>query len=376
MKKVIGLAAVIVGLMAPPASAATQTLGPSPLEKPSLNAGVCLGDPCYAFNSNVSGAIVAAPQDGKIISWSMRSGELPLFQSFTATPTAFHDNGDGTWSTAGQGASQVVETNQVSTFTTDFPIKAGEIFGITIERGGFLPLVVDLDLSDSFVLSENFLVPPVNVLAFHTPLNATLETDGNEPPEPPEPPVITEKCRNQTATIVGTPGDDTITGTKGSDVIVSFGGNDVINGLGGDDVICAGGGDDQVRAHGGNDKVFGGAGDDSVKLGTGNDWARGMGGNDVLKGAGGADRLGGGTGADQLVGADNSDWLKGGRGDDDMVGGSGSDYLQGSHDNDSLSGGKGSDNLRGGDDDDEINGGAQKDRCKGGNGSDQMTACP
>ena len=44
----------------------------------------------------------------------------------------------------------------------------------------------------------------------------------------------------RSATIVGTPGDDTLRGTDGPDVIVGLGGDDTIFGLGGDDVICGG----------------------------------------------------------------------------------------------------------------------------------------
>src|SRR2546428_237505 len=56
----------------------------------------------------------------------------------------------------------------------------------------------------------------------------------------------TPKCHGQTATIVGTSGDDLIKGTSHADVIVGLGGNDVIYGYDGNDVICGGPGDDEL----------------------------------------------------------------------------------------------------------------------------------
>jgi Ca2+-binding RTX toxin-like protein len=71
---------------------------------------------------------------------------------------------------------------------------------------------------------------------------------------PPAASAATRTCDGQTATIVGTSGNDHLTGTSGNDVIVGLGGNDVINGRGGNDTICGGAG---------NDTISGGAGDDT-----------------------------------------------------------------------------------------------------------------
>jgi hypothetical protein len=103
-------------------------------------------------------------------------------------------------------------------------------------------------------------------------------------------------CAGQTATIVGTAGDDDLTGTGGDDVIIGLGGRDTVDGGGGHDVVCGGSG---------NDVLVGGDGDD------------------VLHGGAGADRLTGGPGNDTLVGdtalEDGSDVFWGGADDDTLV---------------------------------------------------------
>jgi len=72
------------------------------------------------------------------------------------------------------------------------------------------------------------------------------------------------KCLGRTATIVGTPGNDTIRGTFGNDVIVGLAGNDKIFGLGGNDIICGGRGWDRIYGQSGADKLFGGPGMDQL----------------------------------------------------------------------------------------------------------------
>ncbi|OFW65727.1 MAG: hypothetical protein A2Z12_09485 [Actinobacteria bacterium RBG_16_68_21] len=101
-------------------------------------------------------------------------------------------------------------------------------------------------------------------------------------------------CLGETATIVGTPGDEVLRGTSGRDVIVGLRGDDVIYGGGGADLICAGRGADVVYGGAGNDRVYGGAGDDWLYGGAGNDWLYGNGGDDGLTGGGGFDPTDGG----------------------------------------------------------------------------------
>ena len=65
-------------------------------------------------------------------------------------------------------------------------------------------------------------------------------------------------CEGQTATIVGTSGNDNnIRGSSGRDVIAALGGNDRISALSGNDIVCGGAGDDVVDGGSGTDRLFG-----------------------------------------------------------------------------------------------------------------------
>lgn len=71
-------------------------------------------------------------------------------------------------------------------------------------------------------------------------------------------------CEGETATIVGTSGNDVLPGTDGRDVIAGLGGNDEIQGLGGNDLICGNEGADRLSGGDGNDDIFGGNGNDNL----------------------------------------------------------------------------------------------------------------
>jgi uncharacterized repeat protein (TIGR01451 family) len=125
--------------------------------------------------------------------------------------------------------------------------------------------------------------------------------------EPGPPPT----CHGQTATVIGTAGDDTLTGTGKKDVFVGLAGNDTILGLGGDDLVCGAAGNDIVKGAAGNDEIRTGGGNDVAKGGDGNDALRGGGGDDRLKGGRGADTLRGGGGADSCSGGPGRDTERG-----------------------------------------------------------------
>jgi Ca2+-binding RTX toxin-like protein len=78
-------------------------------------------------------------------------------------------------------------------------------------------------------------------------------------------------CEGETATIVGTNGNNDITGTSGNDVIAGLGGNDRIRALGGNDIVCGGAGNDDMDGGEGRDELVGAAGNDRANGGTGND---------------------------------------------------------------------------------------------------------
>jgi HYR domain/RTX calcium-binding nonapeptide repeat (4 copies) len=96
-------------------------------------------------------------------------------------------------------------------------------------------------------------------------------------------------CDGETATIVGTSGNNDIVGTSGDDVIAALAGNDIVSGGGGDDLICGGSGNDQINGGDGNDRIIGESGDDEMN---------GDSGTDQLVGNAGVDRANGGAGSD------------------------------------------------------------------------------
>jgi uncharacterized repeat protein (TIGR01451 family) len=118
-------------------------------------------------------------------------------------------------------------------------------------------------------------------------------------------------CRGVTATIVGTPGNDTLAGTGGPDVIAALGGSDTVASSAGRDLICAGAGNDYVGAGSAADRVLGGAGKDRLLGRGGSDVLKGNGGSDVLKGNRGGDRLRGGRGIDRCRGGAGADSIRG-----------------------------------------------------------------
>ena len=182
----------------------------------------------------------------------------------------------------------------------------------------------------------------------------------------------TPRCDGQTATIVGTNGDDVIPGTPGNDVIVGLKGDDTINGDLGDDAICGGKGNDTLQGQGGNDRLFGQHGNDLLDGGEGGCC------NPVTNT--GDDFLSGGQGRDELHTSDFptlGSSLHGNQGHDRLVmwsggeafGGNGNDTIFQFTKDAVLSGGNGRDHLTDGDD-----GGANNETVTmlGGNGKDKL----
>jgi len=113
-------------------------------------------------------------------------------------------------------------------------------------------------------------------------------------------------------------------------------------------------------------------GDDLLRGGGGDDVLYGGAGSDDLSGGGGDDVLYGGAGSDDLSGDAGADVLYGEAGDDALAGGGGADVLYGGADNDVLTGGFGTDTLYGGEGDDALGGGGDADALYGGAGDDVL----
>ena len=175
------------------------------------------------------------------------------------------------------------------------------------------------------------------------------------------------RCHGETATIVGTAGDDQLTGTPSDDVIVGGGGQDSIYGGAGDDIICGGAGPTRYID---GDPVY-----QSLNGGPGNDVVVGGSGVDGLSGSDGADLLIGGGGGDFLSGDDggpggDEDVLRGGTGRDFLLGGKGADQLYGQEGEDRFEDRAGANSLNGGGGDDLFLSGPGDDALDGGSGVD------
>src|SRR5918997_2148471 len=107
----------------------------------------------------------------------------------------------------------------------------------------------------------------------------------NERPQTPS--TTTMNCEGETATIVGTPGNDNnIVGTSGNDRLDGSAGNDELHGSIGSDELLGLTGNDQLFGEGGDDdRLHGGLGNDQLDGGSGND--RLNGGSDTDNGDGG-----------------------------------------------------------------------------------------
>ena len=148
------------------------------------------------------------------------------------------------------------------------------------------------------------------------------------PPSRAAAPAAPPICDSASATIVGTPGNDSIQGTPRDDVIAGLGGHDVIHGARGNDVICGGPGADRIFGEEGGDDLFGDGGTDVVRGGPSLDW---------LNGAQGRDHLFGGARRDVILaaghglvhGGSGNDLIRGFREHSRVYGDAGRDYLVG-----------------------------------------------
>lgn len=185
-------------------------------------------------------------------------------------------------------------------------------------------------------------------------------------------------CGGETATIVGTAGDDVLVGTPGPDVVVGLAGDDQLRGRGGDDLLCGGAGRDVLRGGSGADLLDVGPDDGGepdvitydtaargvqvdMRLGT----VRGQGRDELV-----GDRfaLHGSPHDDELVGSEATPVLVGLGGDDRITGSVGDDWIYGDglrpnrlSGDDVLYGVAGADSIHPGRGDDVVSGGTGDD---------------
>jgi hypothetical protein len=280
---------------------------------------------------------VVAPVAGTIggVNWSWNPDDLNPDRCCTLTLD--HDDGWESW---------YIHLNNDTPGTDDglaWGIAEGIVPGGRVEAGQLLGWVGDSGNAEEtpphlhFELRtpDGVIVNPYEALlaAPRISLGETPVPAGSAEPESGEPenpvPQTEVSCLQQTATIIGTAGDDVLIGTEGDDVIHGLAGADVIEGNGGDDLICGGSGNDDIDGGDGDDRVFGNGGRDTIDGGPGADLIKGNRGPDFLHGSEGSDLLVGGGGNDRLYPGDGADVAKGNGGNDRFFGAGGINRLRG-----------------------------------------------
>lgn len=213
----------------------------------------------------------------------------------------------------------------------------------------------------------------VRLLLPPTLLLAALAASPSPAPAAPGQAAPAPTCRGLTATIVGTPADDTIRATPAPDVVVGLGGDDVLLGRGGDDVLCGGEGADRLEGGNGDDRLHGGQDREerTRTVDTFGDTLAGGAGDDLLDpgadldgdGAAVPDRVTyagsptpvridlpaatvTGEGTDRLVVAGQPVTFEGSTHDDTVVGTDGDDLLEAGAGSDTVEAGAGTDRVR------------------------------
>ena len=121
-----------------------------------------------------------------------------------------------------------------------------------------------------------------------------------------------------------------------------------------------------------NDDLNTGGGGDTLYGGAGNDKLTGQWGDDTFYGGSGNDELKGGDGNDVLYGGSGNDEIDGGTGNDTLFGGTGNDEIVADHGDDLVFGGSGNDEINAGTGNDTVYGGAGNDEIFGDHGDDTI----
>jgi Ca2+-binding RTX toxin-like protein len=320
LARTIPVAAIAAtALMAPGGASAAEVIGQVPTGAPRTD---CQPNEAYVQQQ------VPAPPDytpsahGVISSWSAKAGNSASgqLQFLVLRPTGATD----TFTVIGKDSIKTLSTpNAVNTFSgVQFPINAGDRIGYWQPNVASRPCAFDVTPvlpTNQFTFTSPISEPTQGSTlifsgtqdTFRVNLAATVEDDcdndglGDQtqdpdtsscaaPPPPLPPPVtptpsappsttpigVAATCKGQTATIVGTSGNNVLGGTAGKDVIAGLGGSDRLSGLAGKDVICGGPGKDTLKGGKGNDKLYGQKGKDTLKGGPGRDLLKGGPGKD------------------------------------------------------------------------------------------------
>src|SRR5258705_400423 len=259
-----------------------------------------------------SGVGYTVTKDGVITSWSFQADT----DGATVRLKAARLNPDGTYGIVGESDYQTVASNQLQSFQTRIPVKAGDVIGTTAQSGKTVAYTGAND--DQVVLSPgdqpagssgNYS----NVQGIRVDVSASVETDGQSTVK-----LVARSERvgqgSVAATVSAATADpglaNNAAGTnvaivwkagRCANVFQAGAGNDVKRGTAAGDLIDGLLGKDNLDGLDGADCLSGGEGDDRLTGDDGNDHPDGRPGDDTLSGGAGHHPGGGGWGAETLA---------------------------------------------------------------------------
>lgn len=116
-----------------PADATTVQLGSSLVKTDS--SGADCGSACTFFNSALPGATLAAPGDGMITTWRVRSNAVTTYRLRILRPAG----GGQLTAAAASGQGTTGAANVVYPFATEIPVEAGDLIALATSGIGHVP---------------------------------------------------------------------------------------------------------------------------------------------------------------------------------------------------------------------------------------------
>lgn len=421
MRRLPALTVVLAAFAWAPAAQAASTIGQVFTPTAQTTATI-------AQTGVASGVGYRVPKDGVITSWSFQADT----DGATVRLKVARANDDGSYSIVGESEFQVARSNQLETYPTRVPVRAGDVIGTSSSNGKTVAYTGSTD--DTVVLSPGDQPAGSSgtyssVQGIRIDVSASIEADADADGFGDE---TQDLCTNdpniQTACSADLelsasshpntvhPGESveyilTVTNRGPSLAVgakmtaqlsneVTLVGSDADCG-GTDSLVCRLGdiptdgsvtlhlqaradetGIGSVAASVSSSTVDPNVRNNSAGSSTVVQWKPGRCanvfiaglGNDVKKGTAWGDTIDGLAGSDTLDGLGGADCLIGGPGDDRLIGDEGNDRLDGGDGDDTLNGGSGADQIDGGAGNDRIVGGAGPDRIDAGAGNDTVNA--
>jgi hypothetical protein len=182
--------------LAATAQADTITVGAS-LSSPELFSGGCLPTTSCGtvmVEATAPATVTSSPVDGVVTAWRVADAvEAPGFGVSVVSR-----NSDGTYTATASSAAETPHGNQIETFNTDLPIKAGEFIELTLPEGGEIGVLEGQSTEAFFepaLLFGGVAEPEVDAQTFVVGWNADISFSPPVIPAPtPLPAPVESRC--------------------------------------------------------------------------------------------------------------------------------------------------------------------------------------